>query len=177
MKKSSIAWLFVVIGLVVLLAISVYLGLSGYYFSTAFLHSKTDFVVGENVVINVLPNQASVVSFTFDGGFLPEEKLPQVVQIRAQELDAEVYVRVKALVFGEDGVEFDFVTTPHFEKAEAGYYYFDETLKGGNKITFCNYLKFPKNSKMAGDEKYVLSVVVETLEKEFDVEKIWGAVL
>lgn len=177
MKKSSIPWLFAVIGLSVLLAISVYLGLSGYYFSTAFLHSKSDVVVGNSVVIKVLPNQSNVVSFTFDGAYLPDEKISQVVQIEASDLNADVAVRVKAVVFGgEQEGGFEFVTTEHFEEADDGYYYFDDVLKGGNKMTFCNYLKVPKEANFVGNEKYVLSLVVETLESRFDVGEIWKKV-
>lgn len=177
MKKRSVAWLFIVIGLSVLLAISVYLGLSGYYFSTAFLHSNSDIVVGDFVTINVLPNQSNVASFTFDGGYLPEEKISQVVQIEASDLNADVAVRVKAVVFGaEQESQFEFVTTEHFEEADDGYYYFNGVLNGGNKVTFCNYLKVPKGSKFVGNEKYVLSLVVETLESRFDVDEIWKKV-
>lgn len=174
MKKSSVAWLFAVIILSILLIISIILGWNGYYFSVSYLNSKSDLVVGDSVSIKVEPNQSNVVSFTFDGAFLPNEIIPQVVQINATDLNYDVAVRVKAKVFGlENETDFDFVTTEHFEKSEDGYYYFDDVLKGGNKITFCNYVVMPESKEFVSKEKYILTFVVETLDSSLEVENIW----
>ena len=174
MKKTSLAWLFTVIGLVILLAISVFLGLSGYYFSTAFLHQKTDLIVGDKITIGVKPNETSVVSLTFDGGYLPEENIPQVVEIEGLDLNKNVYLRVKALCSSNDEkMEFDFVSSSHFEKANDGYYYFDDALKGGNRVNFASYLVFPRDKTFVGNKKYILSIVVETLSEELDIAEIW----
>lgn len=174
MKKEYIGWLFAVIILSCLLIISVILGLTGYYFSVSYLNSNAELVVGDQISVNVEPNQASVVSFTFDGSFLPNETIPQVVQISATDLNSDCKVRVKAEVFGvKNKVNFDFVTTEHFEKAPDGYYYYDDILNGGNKITFCKYLVMPNSPELVSKEKYVLTLVVETLESKYDVENIW----
>ncbi len=173
MNKKDFAWLFACIVLVVLLIISVILGLTGFYSSVTYLKSSTDLTVGDTVVVKVEENQASVVSFTVDGSYLPGESIPQVVQICAQNLDDEIYVRVKAEVFGLEGGEFDFTTTSHFQKAEDGYYYFDEVLSGGNKITFCTNIITPQDGSFVSEEKYILSIVVETVDADY-VENIWG---
>ncbi|MGN1201203.1 MAG: hypothetical protein ACI4R8_02945 [Candidatus Caccovivens sp.] len=174
MKKQYIGWLFAVIVLSCLLVISVILGLTGYYFSVSYLYSNSQLVVGDQVTVTVEPNQSNVVSFTFDGSFLPNETIPQVVQISATDLNSDCNVRVKAKVFGvKNKIEFDFVTTEHFEKAPDGYYYYDGVLNGGNKITFCNYLIMPKSEDFVSKEKYILTLVVETLESKYDVENIW----
>lgn len=172
MKKSSVPWLFAVIILSFLFILSIILGLTGYYFSVAYLNSNSEIVLGETVSISVLPNQSNVVSFTIDGAFMPNETLPQIVQINAEDMERDLRVRVKAEVFGLNE-EFDFVTTDHFEKASDGYYYFDDVLKGGNKITFCNYLVTPRESEFLSRQKYILSIVVETLETQFDSQNIW----
>ena len=173
MQKKDVAWLFAVLILSAALVISIVLGVMGYFSSITFLNSKTDLVMGDTISIGVEPNQASVASFTFDGSFLPNENLPQTIQINALDLNADVRVRVKAKIFGAQGEEtFDFITSEHFEKAEDGYYYFDDILHGGNKITFCNYVVTPKDSNFFSGEKYVLTVVVETLESKYD-ENIW----
>lgn len=174
MKKSSVAWLFAVVILSFLLVLSVILGLTGYYFSVSYLNSASDLVVGEGFSVGVKANQSSVVSFTFDGGYLPNEIIPQTIQIVSQDLSSDVWVRVKSKVFGVEGeVSFDFITTEHFEKANDGYYYFDDILKGGNKITFCSYVVIPKQVDMSSEDKYILTVVVETLENGLDSENIW----
>ena len=175
MKKKDIAWLFAVIVLSVLLAISIFLGVTGYFSSVTYVKSNSDLKVGETVSISVLPNQANVASFTFDGAYLPNELIPQVVQINGEDLNSEVHVRVKAKVFGESSSEFSFVTSEHFEEAEDGYFYFDDTLKGGNKITFCTYLVMPKENKFVSGEKYILSFIVETLDVSNDLS-IWKTI-
>ena len=81
-------------------------------------------------------------------------------------------MRVKAEIFGlNEKTPFDFVTTSHFEKAEDGYYYYDETLSIGNKITFSNYCIIPQNNLESG-KKYILTVIVETIEATKS-EEIW----
>ncbi len=176
MKKKDIAWFFAVIVLSALLAVSIILGVTGYFSSVTFLKSAADLKVGDTVQISVLPNQANVASYSFDGAYFPNELIPQVVQIDAKNLNADVFVRVKAKVFGEDGVEFGFVTPEHFEKAEDGYYYFDDVLTGGSKITFCTYLITPEENKFVSNAKYILSFIVETLESKYDIN-IWKASL
>lgn len=174
MKKSNVGWIFAVIVLSILLILSLILGASGYYYSISYLSSDSDLTVGDSFSIGVNPNQASVASFTFDGSFLPGETIPQVIQINAQDLNSDVRVRVKAKIFGVAGdTEFDFVTSEHFEKAEDGYYYYDDVLHGGNKITFCTYLVLPKDADFVSKEKYILTFVVETLETKFDDQNIW----
>ncbi len=176
MKKKDIAWLFSCIILFAALVVSVILGLTGYYSSMSFVNSKSDIIIGNTISIPVKPNQTSVASFTFDGAFLPDENLPQIIQIDAVNLNADVKVRVKAQIFGADNnAEFDFITTEHFEKADDGYYYFDDVLRGGNKITFCNYIVTPKEINFYSGEKYILSIVVENLESKWG-ENIWKPV-
>lgn len=174
MTKRDIAWLFAVIVLSILLVTSIILGATGFFSSVTYLSAKTDLVVGDKVTISVLPNQASVVSMTFDAAFLPNEPIPQVVQINAQNLDKDVRVRVKAELFGSESVP-QFVTTEHFVQAEDGYYYFDEILPGGDKITFCNYILTPQNDEFAGNDKYIITIVAETLESQYG-EEIWKTV-
>ena len=102
MNKSNIAWLFAVIALSILLIVSIILGVNGYYFSMSFISAKSDITIGETATIEVLPNQASVLSFTFDGSYLPKEKLPQKVQISAVNSDRDLLIRVKTRVFGDE---------------------------------------------------------------------------
>lgn len=174
MKKQNVSWLFAVIILSCLLVLSIILGVTGFFFSVSYLNSNSQLVVGDQILISVKPNQSSVVSLTFDGSFLPNETIPQVVQISAEQLDSECKVRVKAEVFGtKKKAVFDFVTSEHFEKADDGYYYFDDVLKGGNKIAFCNFLVVPKEGEFQSQKKYILTFVVETLESSLNVENIW----
>lgn len=171
MTKRETALIFSVVILCILLVTSVILGVTGYFSSASYLSSNSELVVGDNVTIGVKPNETSVISMTFDGSYLPDENIPQVIQISSQDLNSDLKVRVKAQVFGTNS-NFEFITTSHFQQEEDGYYYFDEDLKGGNKITFCNYVKTPKDNNFVSNEKYILTIVVETIESQFG-QTIW----
>ena len=175
MKKQTIPWLFSVVVLSFSLVVSVVLGFTGYYFSVSYINSNSDIAVGDSVNIAVLPNQSNVIALTFDGAYLPNEVIPQVVQINAEKLNVDVRVRVKAKVFGhEKQGQMDFVTTGHFDKANDGYYYFDNVLRGGEKVTFCNYLVFPQAEEYLSQEKYILTIIVETVD--VNLQNIWQSV-
>ena len=178
MKKSSYPWLFSIIILSVLLVISLILGFTGYFFSLSMMKTSSDLSLGDTVCLNVEPNEASVVSFTFDGNYLPGEVLPQVIQIKANNIDKNLKVRVKSEAYTENGViQFDFVTTDEFTKGNDGYFYFNSDLAGGNKITFCNSIVMPEKASFVSKEKYILSVIVENLDSSLPVEEIWQEML
>ncbi len=171
MTKREIGFLFAIIVLTILLITSVILGVTGYFSSATYLISNSELKVGDNISVGVRENQTSVLSLTFDGSYLPGETIPQIIQINSEDMNSNLKVRVKAEVFGSSS-NFDFVTTSHFEKAEDGYYYYDETLQGGNKITFCNYITNPEEGDLISNEKYILTIVVETLDSDY-AETIW----
>ncbi len=171
MNKHNAGWIFATIALGVCLIVSIALGLSGYFFSVAFSKQKTDLVVGESVVVDIKENQAQVVSFTFDGNFLPGEAIPQVVQVSAANTNKDVVLRVRGQIFGIEE-SLDFVTTEDFEEGD-GFYRSKNILQGGGKVTFCSHLVVPEDSKFVCGEKYVLSIVVEALDSDLDWQNIW----
>lgn len=174
MKKSSYPWFFTVVVLAVLLVIIFVLGYTGYFFSLSYLKSNTDLTLGDSILINVVPNETSVASFTFDGSILPGEKLEQVIQIKASELEKDLRIRVKAEVFTNDSsIKFDFVTTDDFVKGDDDYFYLTNALSAGNKITFSKYIVIPKDAVFDSGEKYILTIVVENLDTSLDVDNIW----
>ena len=174
MKKANVAWGFAVGILSILLILSIILGFNGYFFSVNYLNSKADITVGDSFSISVNPNQANLVSFIIDGGYLPNEVIPQTIYINAEELNKDCKIRVKSKVFGASNVEeIDFITTQHFEKESDGYYYFDDVLKGGNKITFATYIVIPPKIDLKSEDKYILSIFVEALDADLESEIIW----
>lgn len=169
--KKAYPYIFAIIILVILLIISLYLGFSGYLFSVSMLKEATDLNLGETVAVEISPNETSVVSFTIDGSYLPMENIPQIIQIKASDVDAEMRVRVKAEIFANNNTkDVDFVANDNFLKATDGYFYLNDTLAGGNKVTFSSYIIMPED--LNSNEKYILTVVVENIDAS--VENIWG---
>lgn len=171
--KKSYPYIFTIVILTVLLGISLYLGFSGYLFSVAMNNISSDLSLGETVEVEISPNETSVLSFTLDGSYLPNEKIPQVVQIRASDVDKEMRVRVKAEIFARDNLTpIDFVANQNFLKATDGYFYLNGNLADGNKVTFCDYIVIPAEAKLNSKEKYILTIVVENIDAS--LENIWG---
>lgn len=174
MNKSNIGWLFAVIALSILLIVSIILGVNGYFFSMSFTRLNSDIVVGEGATIEVLPEESSILSFTFDGSYLPNERIPQKLQISAKNADSDVLVRVKAKVFGgaaEEELEFE--TTENFD-FDGEYYYYKNVLGAGGKVLFCDYLKIPLENTLSSKEKYILTIVVESVENSEENQQKWG---
>jgi hypothetical protein len=174
MNKSNIGWLFAVIGLSVLLVISLVLGISGYYFSVSFVRAKSDIQVGQSATLEAVAGQASVLSFTFDGAYLPNEKLPQRLQISAKNSEDDLLIRVKSQVFGsaaDDGLQF--VTDEKFV-FDGEYYYLQEALTAGSKVLFCDYIQIPEDSNLSSKEKYILTIVVESVKDSPENRASWN---
>lgn len=172
MKRN--AWIVAVVLLSISLLTSIVLGLSGYYFSVAYLKSNCDLALGDKILISVSENESNVASFCFDGGYLPNERIEQTVQIVSKNLAENMYVRAKIVVFVEnENTNFVPELSEHFVLCDDGYFYFDDVLRGGNKIAFCNALLFPSENTFLSDKKYVASIVVETLSEGLNVSEIW----
>ena len=176
MNKTNIAWLFAVIALSILLLVSIILGINGYYFSMSFIRAKSDISVGTTATIEVLPDEASVLSFTFDGSYLPKERLPQKVQISAVNSNKDLLVRVKTRVFGDEtDQKLEFFTDDRFV-FDGEYYLFKDVLGSGGKTLFCDYIQIPEKNHLSSKEKYILSIVVESVENTPDNQLKWGFV-
>ena len=177
MKKESVPWLVAVISLSLILVAVFALGVSGYFFSLSHLHFDTDLNLGDSVTIAVFPNETSVASLSFDGAYLPDEKLPQNIQINAEKLTSDVFIRIKSKIFcKEDDAKLEFVTSEKFSLEDDGYYYYDGTILGGDKVTFCEYIKIPADVKLDSNKKYILTIVVECLDSTQDISAIWGEI-
>lgn len=174
MRKSTYPWLFSVIVLAVLLVITFILGYTGYFFSLSFIKADTDLTLGDTCLIEINPNETSVVSFSFDGSILPGENLEQIIQIKANNLEKDLKVRVKGEVYTNEGtILLDFVTTDDFVKGNDNYFYLTPDLLAGNKITFSKYIVLPEDSVFDSSKKYILSIIVENLDATLDVSNIW----
>lgn len=173
MNKKLFGWLFAVIMLVVMLGISLYLGLSGWFFATSFSQGD-ELVLGNAVEIHIKNNQASTASFAVSGAFLQGEKLPQIISVKNDEEEGEMYVRAKIYTFMQDSslADISLITNSNWIKAEDGYYYFTDKLLSQGKIGLSSHISV--DHLFAGDKKYIVTVVIESLRSNLDEKDIWG---
>lgn len=175
-KRENYGWLFATVLLAVLLALSIYLGVSGWYFKTDISYT-TDLQLGKNVQIAVKKNEASSVSMNIDGSYLSGDRLPQIISVKNSEDDSSVYMRAKIFIYSGDNqtLKMDMVETVNWKYDDGdGYYYFDDLLTMQNKVALCSHIIIDKETHLNTDTKYILTIVVETLGSDEDVVKLWG---
>ena len=173
LSKATYGFIFAIVALVILLGISLYLGLSGWFFANT-TRLESDLVLGQTVNMTLSGSEARVVSFTFPGNLLPGQKLEQFINI-TNAADDDLHVRAKAVIFdhsdGEIGVEVGI--SSHWTEHD-GYYYFDEPLLKANKISLGSFIKLLPDKYYNSKKSYILTIVVEALDKDLDRSVIWG---
>ncbi len=175
-SKSNFCWKFTCACLVILLALSIYLGISGWYFKNDISYT-TDLKLGENVQVGIKKNQANSISMNLDGSFLAGERLPQVVSIKNSETDYDLYVRAKVFIYSGDNIlmDMDIVETINWTYSiNDGYYYFNELLPANNNVALCSYVIVGEDSILNTKTKYIVTFLIESLDSSEDVEQIWG---
>lgn len=175
-NKSNFGWIFTCCGLLILLGIVTYLGASGWFFKND-LSYTTDLELGKTITTSIKKNQAQSISLTFDGSLLPGEHLPQIVGITNSDDSEALYIRAKVYVYNGDNImnTMGIVETINWTYNEDdGYYYFNELLSVNTKVALCSYVVVGEDSAFIGKNKYILSIVFESLSQSLDVEAIWG---
>ncbi len=174
-NKPMHGWLFAVISLVILLGISVYLGVSGWYFTTDFSQNN-DLVLGNNVEIAVKKNESATASFSFSGGIIPGEKLPQIVSIKNMSEEGKTFLRAKIYIFMADSslATMSLVTSNNWVYNEDGYYYFTDELISQGKANLASHIVMDENSALCGEKNYIMTILVESVDTTLQVQDIWG---
>ncbi len=174
--KSNFGWMFTCFGLLVLLGIAIYLGASGWFFKTDISYT-TDLELGKTVSTSIKKNQAQSISLTFDGSYLAGERLPQIVSIKNNDEEANIYIRAKVYVYNGENVTLDMdilETVNWVYNQDDGYYYYNDVLIPGDKATLCSYVIIGENSNFSGHKKYILTILFEALSENEYVVNLWG---
>lgn len=173
LKKSTYGFIFAIAVLVIALGVTLYLGLSGWFYSNT-TSLVSDMQLGSTVNLSLTGNETEAVSFTLSGAYLPGHELKQFVNV-TNESDRPLHLRAKAFIFsyslGDCKVELG-VSEHWTENGE--YYYFDEPLESQNKISVASFVKLLGEEFYDSQKSYVLTIVVEGLDAELDRAQIWG---
>lgn len=175
-SKDNFGWIFACIGLAILLALSVYLGLTGWYFENDRAYS-TDIELGKTIQLGVKKNEANAVSFNLDGSFLAGERLPQLISIKNMDQFDDVYLRAKIFIYSGENrtLEMNMVETINWKyNQEDGYFYFNSLLTPENKVALCSYVYIDEETSLYTHTKYIVTVVVESLSSTQNIVEIWG---
>lgn len=173
--KSFYGWLFAVVALSILLGLSIYLGVTGWYFQTDFSVSS-DIELGSTVEVAVHRNQANTASFSFNGGYLQGEALPQIISVKNDDESGDVFLRAKVYVFttGNESIRMELRETVNWVLREDGYYYFKDKLTAQGKVGICSHVVISPDSEFRGDRSYIMTILFESLDATLDPELYWG---
>ena len=173
--KAFYGWLFVCIVLVILLGISIFLGISGWYFKVD-NSLETDIVLGENVQVDIKRNMAQTASLSFPGNYLNGEKLAQNISVKNIDEEKDLFLRAKISVYSNNNSEnqIDLIENVNWTRNEDGYFYFNELLQSTAKASLCSFIVIGEESNFDCDKNYIFSVIFESLDSGQDVEGIWG---
>ena len=172
--KSKAGWIFIVTVLSILLAASLYLGISGWFFRNEASYT-TDLELGKTIQIVVKKNSATSASLNLDGSYLSGEPLAQIISIKNEDEANDLFLRAKIFIYSGNGqtLKMDLMETANWIYND-GYYYYHGALAPQNKIALCSNIVIPENTDLVSSKKYIVSVVVESLDSQDRVEEIWG---
>ena len=173
LSKTTYGFIFAIAFLVVALCVSLYLGISGWFFNYK-TKLESDLKLGQSINLSLSGNETKTVSFTFPGSILPGQKLEQFINI-TNISEKDLFVRAKAIVYTYSNNEQKVEIGINEHWTESGdYYYFDESLLASNKISLCSYIKLIPSDYYNSSKTYVLTIIVEGLDSSLQRSEIWG---
>lgn len=175
LTKSNFGWIFATFGLLILLGVSIYLGISGWYFKND-LSYTTDMEIGKSISVDVKGDQANAISFNIDGSYLNGFELPQIISVKNSG-ENEIFLRAKVYVYTSNNQYYKMKinsTSNWNYNLEDDYYYFNDKLIGSDKVALCSSIMFDEDGAYVTDVKYIVTFIFEALNLDQDVEKIWG---
>ena len=174
-NKDNFGWIFTSALLAFLLAMSIYLGITGFYFKTQSAYT-TDLVLGKNIQVDVSKNMSNAVSFNLDGSYLSGDRLPQIISVKNTEEEEGVYLRAKIFIYTSENktLGMGLVETVNWTyNQNDGYYYFNEVLAKQDKASLCSHIFIDEETSLQSNVKYIVTIVVESLGEGVDIQEIW----
>jgi len=174
LSKEKAGFLFVISLLAVLLGVSIYLGITGWYFYSEDNYT-TDLQLGKTLQTEIKGNQSTAISQNIQGSFLPGDVLPQVIAVK-NEGENSIALRAKVYINSGSNVSLplNILTSSNWQYNEGdGYYYYNDYLLSQNKATLCTNIVMPGAPILQTTKKYIATFVFEALDEKQNIVNIW----
>lgn len=174
-NKENAGYLFIIAILLGFLGLSIYLGLSGWYYYND-QNYTTNLQLGKTIQTTLKKNEARALSMNVEGSYLPGEIIPQIITAKNSS-DENLYLRAK--IFLDNGygmcIPVKLVSNDMWDyHEEDGYYYYNQFVTSQNKSTFCTQVIIPDNLILQTTKKYMITVVFESVDCNQNVLQLWG---
>lgn len=172
-SKERFCYIFVISLLITTIGVMVALYMTGMLFVSK-INQVSSVPLGSNVVISIENTGANSISFDLCGGLMPEEKVPQLLNVK-NDGDTDCYVRAKAFTYASDAnkVDLKIATTEKWVFVD-GYYYFIEDVKRGTTIGLANGIILSDSYIFTNDQKYIINVLIESISTQNYHQDLWG---
>lgn len=171
MNKLSKIFLFVIIGLLVILACTII-----YYSMSNSSENKLTNEIGTPVKINTVANASVSTSILIEGDMLPEDEIEQNLTIFAPS-NSDVVFRVSVFFADLTGKRtyLDILTMPNYLKI-GNYYYYTNVLTKQTSTKFSNKIILPKmeDFMLFSNEIYSLNFLVEAYSDKETAINLWN---
>ena len=173
-SKERFSYIFLICGLVGVITLLVFLYFSGVLFASN-SGQISNISLTETKTIRVMENGANVLCFDISGGLIPGQELPLKTNI-LNNSETSVYVRVKVVLNdGKNDLQsIKLKTTEKFVSMDDGYYYFIDEVLTSQTIGLSSALILGEDCVLSNDFRYIVSIIVEGVSTNIDMESIWG---
>lgn len=171
-EKGKFGYIFIIWILIFIIAILFFLYFSGFLYASN-KNQVSSLPLGTTSKIPLNKNSSFSLSFDIGGEVLPNEKLPQNINIY-NESENDLYVRAKAYVFTKNGlVEMKLETSENWVLFD-DYYYYNSKILGNETISLCTKILVSDKYNFTNKEKYIVNVLAESLDSSLDPVEIWN---
>lgn len=177
-SKKSVreSWfVFTIIMLSILLALSLYLFLQNPFVTNRPAHSGI-IPLGTPLNIKINAVGATTQSVYFKGSVLPNSVVGQEVKITLNAAQENAVARAKAFMFDEFAkyIPIEITTASNWVAGDDGYYYCQEVLSANLVLDFAKDVQIPPaDEKLSSANSYLIHFIIETLPQTANFEEIW----
>lgn len=164
-----IVFLFTSITLSIILMISLYYNyVGGFFFDRINSYSN---VFGKDYTIQVNGFGGFSVSMNFDGNIVNGMEYAQKVQANISGSVDSCKLRAKAFISNVDYSEnVNIYGYTNWTLENDGYLYFNQVVKGGEKVGICLYVRMPEEKFFDSVKTYIMTILVEAVNPSKDFE-------
>jgi len=172
-EKGKFGYIFVIWMLVFIIVILFFLYFSGFLYS-ANPNQVSNLPLGTTSKISLKENQAFSISFDLNGEILPNEKLPQNINI-LNIGDEDIFVRAKSYIntLDQGVIDMPLKTGENWAFYE-GYYYFNGKVLKEETVALATHVIVNEEYGFSKKEKYIVNILVESISSTLNIEDMWG---